>query len=256
VQCLFSDLLENGKSENNADVFFAEVKNLDINALKEYISDQEAQRASMFHSEKDRSTYICCHSLLRLVISYRLGISPESICLMKEKGNKPFIKEYPLHFNISHTREAFAFVISDKPAGIDIENLYRKIDSETFMNASFNPAERRFIKACDEETRERLFLLWTRKEAFLKALGTGIASDLRDIKVSGKRNLISRKATATLKDKCEINNYFIYSAKVLDNYLSIAVPGKACISLNMIDESYAGILMKAGMHYRNQILSY
>lgn len=245
VQCLFSGLRENGKNYNKADVYFAEVKELDQKELKQYISHKEAERAALFQSEKDKNTYICCHALLRLVISGKLNILPDSISFMKEKGNKPFIKDYPLHFNISHTSEAFAFVISDKSAGIDLENIQRRIGTATFMNASFNPAERRFITACTGETKERLFLLWTRKEALLKALGTGIASDLRGIKVSEKKNLLSRRVSATLKGKCEINNYFIYSTKISDNYLSIAVPGKTSIRLNKIDESYAGSLMKA-----------
>lgn len=243
IQCLFSQIKEEDKHGSNPEVFFAEVKYLDQKMLKKFVSGQETERASLFHSDKDRSTYICCHALLRLVISRRLNIAPDAITFMKEKGNKPYIKDYPLHFNITHTREAFAFVISDRPVGIDLENIHRRLDPETFMNSTFNSAERRFVTTRKEETRERMYLLWTRKEAFLKALGTGIASDLREIKVSGKRNLIGRKVAESLQNKCMINNYFIYSTRILDNYLSIAIPGKVHIRLNMINENNIGSLL-------------
>jgi 4'-phosphopantetheinyl transferase len=238
IRCSFTKGANRSHNHSGeAEVFYAETKNLDAGKLKKNISKHELERAEKFHSPDDRDTYICCHGLLRQVLSDRLMIPPMKLTFIKGADNKPFLPGNPLYFNISHTRKSFAFVISGNYAGIDLEDINRKLDLKSFLDSTFNPGERRFLTENQDETRERFFLLWTRKEALLKAIGTGIIQDLSKIKVSSAKNFIDKKVIIKHVSDDLSDEHFIYSMRVADNILSIATPGKAEITLNVVDQN-------------------
>jgi 4'-phosphopantetheinyl transferase len=212
-------------------VFFSETKNLNSGELKGFLSVHELARAEQLHFEEDRNTYICCHALLRLILSSRLNVEPRKISIVRERNNKPYLRGNPLYFNVSHTRKAFAFAISPGYVGIDLENVNRDVHLASFLNTSFNAGERSFIKEYRNEARNRFFLLWTRKEALLKAIGTGIVIDLKQIKVSEEINLINKLVFSVRINDHLSNDHFIYSAKVSGNFISIATARKAGIRL-------------------------
>lgn len=238
IRCSFTKgVARSNNHSGKAEVFYAETKNLDAGNLKKNIAKHELERAEKFHSPDDRDTYICCHGLLRQVLSDRLMKPPMKLIFYKGTDNKPYLPGNPLYFNISHTRKSFAFVISGNYAGIDLEDLNRKLDLKSFLNSTFNAGERRFLTENQDETRERFFLLWTRKEALLKAIGTGIIPDLSKIKVSSAKNYIDKKTLIKHGVDDLSDEHFIYSMRVADNILSIATPGKADITLNIFDEN-------------------
>ncbi|WP_143319370.1 4'-phosphopantetheinyl transferase superfamily protein [Clostridium sp. HBUAS56010] len=100
-----------------------------------------------------------------------------------EKGprGKPYLKDYPhIHFNISHTEGLVACGFSDKELGVDVERIQsynervlRKVMSETesIVMRKLPPAKR----------AEYFFRIWTLKESYGKAVGTGIVMPLSDI---------------------------------------------------------------------------
>jgi phosphopantetheinyl transferase len=81
--------------------------------------------------------------------------------------------------------------------------------------------------------------LWTRKEALLKAIGTGIISQLSHIEVFKPDNLINKSSIEGLANISFPNNYYIYSKKLGDYYLSVALPQKSQIVLSRLDDKYA-----------------
>lgn len=101
--------------------------------------------------------------------------------LYNEHG-KPSLPKYvfdtPLHFSLSHCREAVAAYVDDEPCGVDIESVGRY--SESVARHSMNDDEFREIQSANDPSR-RFVGIWTRKEALLKALGTGIQDNMRDI---------------------------------------------------------------------------
>ncbi|MDR2360428.1 MAG: 4'-phosphopantetheinyl transferase superfamily protein [Oscillospiraceae bacterium] len=91
-----------------------------------------------------------------------------AVILRTERG-KPYIADAPnIHFNISHTKGYAAIAAAERAVGIDIE-LYERLDNlrdpERFARRVFHPNE-----IASELSRAEL---WTRKEAYLKMLGTG-----------------------------------------------------------------------------------
>lgn len=223
---------------SEVEVFYAKTKELSsgYTDFRNYVTHDEKMRANKFHFDEDRETYLSCHALLRLILSRKLNKKPSEISFINEINNKPGLMGGNMYFNITHTREAFAFAISKYfYVGIDLEKVNRNVDFTSIIETYFSNHEREYILESKTEARNRFFLLWTRKEALLKALGIGIISDLPLIEVSGERNIINKKLFDRLVSYPASSEHFIYSKRVSEYYLSIAIPQKAEIVLNHIN---------------------
>lgn len=93
------------------------------------------------------------------------------------KPNKPRSSSPAYHFNISHSGNAVAAVISDSEVGIDIEEVGEI--RERIMRKCLSERERELVTSA-----EAFYRLWTLKEAYLKALGTGITRRLDTLEFS------------------------------------------------------------------------
>jgi 4'-phosphopantetheinyl transferase len=96
--------------------------------------------------------------------------------LYNEHG-APYLEDGP-YFSISHCKQGIAVVVSDQPVGIDIEGM-RKVD-DGLVRKTMNTQEQDQIAAAANPEQE-FIRLWTRKEAYVKMLGTGIISDMHQI---------------------------------------------------------------------------
>ena len=93
-----------------------------------------------------------------------------------EKG-KPYLKDYPYYFNLSHSGSYVVCAFSGQEVGVDIQQ-YKRADITRLAERFFSTEEKKALKAChDWKEREQLFYqLWTRKEAYGKLTGEGIAA--------------------------------------------------------------------------------
>jgi len=241
VQCSF--VPDTGRSSNfpvgEVDVYFGITNELHSKhpALENNITSNERLRAEKLHYPEDRYTYIYCHGLLRSILSKKLRKDPSEVVFCCDKNNKPGLIGNPCYFNITNDRGVFAFVISKYfYAGIDIEKADRRIDFVPIMNTYFNSVEREFILGSKVNAQENFILLWTRKEALLKAIGTGIITNLKQVTVSEEKNIINKESFDNQIIESVYDEHFIYSEKVHEYYLSIAIPQKAEINLHQINE--------------------
>jgi len=162
-------------------------------------------------------------------------MDPLKVVFSCNVNNKPFIQGDPLYFNLSHIRDGFAFSISENLyTGIDIEKEDRNIDFRSIVRHFFSKNEHNFIFGTDSNPIYNFLLLWTRKEALLKAIGTGIVDNLRQIEVCERKNIVYRSTFGNRISKSVSDRHFIYSWILTDYYLSMAVPQKAEIKLNKI----------------------
>ncbi len=217
-----------------AEVYFAKTKDFSsgCSVLWDFINIEDRKKAEGLHFEQDRDTYLACHTLLRLVLSAKLNIDPHDIPFVYDKNNKPGLEGNPLFFNISHSREAFAFVVSENlRVGIDIEKVDRNIDFISITKRFFCEQESKIVLSSASESRDNFFLFWTRKEAVLKALGTGIISDISRVEVCRRRNILDKHLFDKILDDSLLGDYFIYSKKISGFYLSIAASQKAEIKI-------------------------
>jgi 4'-phosphopantetheinyl transferase len=241
IQCFFDSetLSSPNLKTSEIEVFYAVTSDLssEYKYLESYLSQDEKLRADKFHFIEDRNTYISCHGLLRAILSGKLKMNPAEIIINGDKNNKPGLIGNPLYFNVTHVRDAFAFVISNHfYVGIDMEDSSRNIDFIPIINSFFSKKESKFILESPDEVPERFFLIWTRKEALLKALGIGIMTDLTRIEVCKKENTIKKTTFEKNMAYAVSDEHFIYSEKVFGFLLSIALPKRADIILNQINK--------------------
>ena len=241
ISCCFESdykMVVSKDTSNKLEVFYAQTKDLSsgYSNLQNYITNDEQIKADKFHFDKDRETYISCHALLRLILSKRLNISPLELSFNNTINNKSCLTGNPVYFNISNASEAFAFAISrDFYVGIDLENVNQRIDFNSIIETFFTDKEREYILGSQFEARDRFFFLWTRKEALLKAIGTGILTDCKQVEVYKEENVPEMKSIDNLILMVECDKHFIYSKKLSNYFLSIATPQMAKIILNQIN---------------------
>ena len=98
-------------------------------------------------------------------------------------GGKPRLEGHPeIHFNISHCAACAACALGDAPVGIDAENRFPW--KESLAARICHPLERERLRKLEPEEQEQwLNRIWSRKESYLKYLGTGIRRDLREFQV-------------------------------------------------------------------------
>ena len=224
------------------EVFFGQSKDfsLDNSELSSYINKDDQVKAEKLRSIEDKRTVLICNTFLRMILSRKLNKNPHDIIYIEDITGKPRIKDNPIFFNISHTRDSFAIAISEQfNIGVDLEKVNRVLDIEPVIRRVFSRKENEYIHRSGGKTRDRFFLLWTRKEALLKAIGTGIISQLSDIEVFKSVNLIHKSSIEGLANISFPGNYYIYSKKLGDYYLSVALPQKSQIILSRLNEKYA-----------------
>jgi 4'-phosphopantetheinyl transferase len=148
------------------------------------LSEGERQRARLFHFERDRKNFIARRSLLRVILGRYLGEEPSQVSLAQEERGKPRLNGADgapaLHFNFSHSHNLALLAVGRlAPLGVDVEKI-RPMPEMSEIAATFASAgeKARLAEAGPEQRLEVFFSVWTRKEAWLKATGEGIAGEL------------------------------------------------------------------------------
>ncbi len=177
-----------GASFTSLDLWYVD---LDVTAdalycFRQGLSCDELARAERFHSDLHRARYIVGRATLRRVLADRLGCSPAAIRLSYGRNGKPVLEGGRGHveFNLAHSGGEAVIALADGAAvGVDIE-LHRPIsDVESLARLVFSDVERRKLKLAPDPVSAFLNG-WTRKEAYVKALGMGLTAPLREITVS------------------------------------------------------------------------
>nr|WP_241744525.1 4'-phosphopantetheinyl transferase superfamily protein [Cellulosimicrobium arenosum] len=146
---------------------------------------EERDRAARLVHELDRTTYTVSHVVLRLLLAHeRPDLDPAGLVLDRAPcpscsgpHGRPVLVGGP-EFSLSHTRGAFAVAIAASEVGVDIERAHDPAVAQE-VAGSLHPRERDEITARPPEERPGAFArTWTRKESYLKALGTGVSRDL------------------------------------------------------------------------------
>ncbi|RYY74267.1 MAG: 4'-phosphopantetheinyl transferase superfamily protein [Gammaproteobacteria bacterium] len=169
-------------SPQGVDIWLLDLASIDSEAIEKFsslLSQDELERAQQFRT--NRHHFMATRVLLRKTLSRYTRLNAERLLFSRGLQGKPFLANspVPLYFNLSHSRNFAALAVSSLgDVGIDIENT-RQRDYLKIVERFFHPDEHKQLLECDETKREQLFYkMWTLKEAFFKALGTGISTGL------------------------------------------------------------------------------
>ncbi|MFD3701219.1 4'-phosphopantetheinyl transferase family protein [Streptomyces sp. NPDC058646] len=151
------------------------------------LDDHERKRAASFVQPHDRLLYVSAHVGLRRLLSAYLGVPPGEVHLGRAPcpgcggpHGRPVVMDapVPLHFSLSHSVGLAIFGVATSPVGVDVERVPSMETAELCMSA-LHPAEQAELSALPAGERPMAFgRLWTRKEAYLKGIGTGLSRDL------------------------------------------------------------------------------
>jgi 4'-phosphopantetheinyl transferase len=160
--------------------------------LASFLSHDEQERAARFHFERDRCAYQVARGVMRLLLAAYLEMKPTAVPIAYTTYHKPYLAppHNRLKFNLSHTGEwALLAVCWEREVGVDIEQIRPLPELAELAERFFSPAEREALRALHPEQKARAFFnCWTRKEAFIKALGSGLYQPLDSFDVTLRPN--------------------------------------------------------------------
>jgi 4'-phosphopantetheinyl transferase len=147
--------------------------------LSHTLSPDERQRAQRYRHATHRDRFIARRGVLRCLLGCYLRCNPGALRFRVSPSGKPAL-QWPtaaIAFSVSHTDGmallAFAW---DCRLGVDVERRTDELDVPGIGRGIFSPAEARALDRA-QAGPAALLRIWTRKEALLKALGTGLCGD-------------------------------------------------------------------------------
>jgi 4'-phosphopantetheinyl transferase len=154
------------------------------------LDQDERERADRFHFEKHRRHFVVGRGGLRTLLARYLETKPDEVRFSYGANGKPALdgehRDSPLRFNASHSGDlaVYAFV-QNHEIGIDVEYITREVASEDIARRFFSAHEVEALNALPEAQRAAAFFrCWTRKEAYIKAIGSGLSHPLDEFDVT------------------------------------------------------------------------
>ncbi len=148
------------------------------------LSADERRRADRFVSPRDRERFIAARAAMRMILGDYLGRDPAGLTIEASPFGKPNLAgDTSLQFNLSHSGDlALLAVAGGLSLGIDLETIRPMREMAGIVQRYFAEAEQVAFSAASGEARPALFFrMWTRKEAYLKAIGVGLSGSLESI---------------------------------------------------------------------------
>lgn len=161
-----------------------------LHVFKRMITDDEQKRAQEFYFPKDQSSFIVGRGMLRTILAHYLEIDPTNIQINYGKYGKPFLGSNrimsDIQFNLSHSENMVVIAVSlGRNVGVDIEKIRNLSDLDKLIATICSQREKdHFKQLTDVEKILSLFRCWTRKEAYLKAISTGMNKPMDQLTVS------------------------------------------------------------------------
>ena len=150
----------------------------DRQRLYDQAGPHRQQKAQRCRQQEDFDRCIVAEALLR----YSVGTGDYQV--ERTPQGKPYLKDrQDVHFNLTHSGPWVAIAWSDAPVGLDVEVFREKVQCQKLARQFFCPDEQAYLQAEPSEELSRFFLLWTKKESYLKYLGTGLTKSLRSFSV-------------------------------------------------------------------------
>ena len=149
-----------------------------LDDYKSLLSAERYEKMQRLRTPQKKKASAVAYLMLRLALSELYGINDAVEFVYEDKG-KPLLKSHPdIHFNLSHSKNAVTCVVSNDKIGVDVQYITHVKDS--LAKRVLTDSEYARFKAFP--TPDEYFCeIWTIKESYLKLIGKGITTDLRDI---------------------------------------------------------------------------
>jgi 4'-phosphopantetheinyl transferase len=161
-----------------------------VTQLAAYLSPDEQTRAARFRFERDRRSFTIARGVLRSLLGRYMHVLPEQVRFAYGAQGKPDLDPQVhgvgLWFNLSHSGAVCLVAIAQNTlVGVDVEQLNPRVKQADLVDRFFSTTEQRHYHALPEEQKTAAFYaLWTCKEAYLKATGSGLSGSLQRVSVA------------------------------------------------------------------------
>ena len=190
--------------------------------LMNFVSEE--RKAAIDRVRFDDSKLLTLYSALlaRFAICEMTGIDNSDLNFSRTDHGKPFLPDIAsLDFNISHTKGMILCCVTDTgKVGVDVE-IVRPL-KYNIMKRCFHPDEINYVESFNDD--KHFFEIWTKKEAYTKYLGTGLAFDITSV------NMLAKEHDDKLT--CFYENDYIFSvySDCKDKVLPVSVSAESLIS--------------------------
>lgn len=150
------------------------------------LSADEKTKAQSYSRFELQKKYIKTRGVLREILASYLKIPAPEIAIQIAEHGKPYLSNYPLYFNLTHTGNEFAVAVSNiSEIGIDLEVCRQRKSQSAMVEKCFSSTEQHYWNSLPEDQKALIFYqFWVRKEAFVKAVGRGIALGLNQCEIN------------------------------------------------------------------------
>ncbi|MBZ5624755.1 MAG: 4'-phosphopantetheinyl transferase superfamily protein [Acidobacteriia bacterium] len=148
-----------------------------------------------FHFPNLRQNYTLSHAVLRTLLGRLLGVPAGEVVFSFGRNGKPALAgSARIRFNMSHSADLALYAVTlDCCLGVDVERIRPAEDLEHIAARNFHPSESADLLSLPESDRvDAFFRCWTRKEAYIKAVGDGLSMPLDTFQVTLRRDRPAR----------------------------------------------------------------
>jgi 4'-phosphopantetheinyl transferase len=149
---------------------------------------EEHSRAQRFRFEQHGRRFRAAHAAMRQIMGAQLGVRADALRWTTGAHGKPHLLDHPgWYFNLSHSGDwALLGMSSSSPIGVDIECCKAMRDMAGIVRHQFSEAEQAsYLQTPEADQADWFYRVWSRKEACLKALGSGLSVPSRSFDVDG-----------------------------------------------------------------------
>src|SRR5439155_2208354 len=167
--------------------------------------------------------FLISHGMLRMLLGSYLSIAPQEVCFQCGSHGKPELDcatvQSTLSFNISHTDGLALCAFSSRfRIGVDVEKVRTDFNTAEIAERFFSLAEREALRGLPaQEQHEAFFRCWTRKEAYIKALGEGLSHPLHQFDVSLRKTAVALLATRPVAS--DAAGWFLHAVPLPEGYV-------------------------------------
>jgi 4'-phosphopantetheinyl transferase len=154
-----------------------------VDSLLALLGPEQQRRAEACLAQEDRREFVIAHAALHCIVADRIGVAPSQVAWRIGPHGKPHLSGHArgLEANLSHSGDLCLVAVSaSRPVGVDVQRLASGSTAGALARRYFPAQEARLVLDTDDAVaRPEVFArLWTRKEAFVKAVGSRLTAGL------------------------------------------------------------------------------